>query len=114
MLRVPLPDDSLNVERFFGWLESYRKIAVRYERTPKVFLALVRLACILILWRVMKWVQSERSLYSIRVNSNFVELGEISALNLNVSPIFETSDLGPGHISSRLARCLSSYGTGES
>jgi transposase len=43
-----------NVERFFGWLENYRKIAVRYERLPQMFLALVRLACTLILWRVMK------------------------------------------------------------
>ena len=43
-----------NVERFFGWLENYRKIAVRYERIPEMFLALIRLACILILWRVMK------------------------------------------------------------
>jgi transposase len=43
-----------NVERFFGWLENYRKIAVRYERIPKMFLALIHLACILILWRVMK------------------------------------------------------------
>lgn len=43
-----------NVERFFGWLENYKKIAVRYERTPKVFLALIYLARILILWRVMK------------------------------------------------------------
>jgi transposase len=43
-----------NVERFFAWLENYRKVAVRYERIPQMFLALVRLACILILWRVMK------------------------------------------------------------
>jgi transposase len=43
-----------NVERFFGWLENYRKIAVRYERIPKMFLALIYLACILILWRVLK------------------------------------------------------------
>jgi len=43
-----------NVERFFGWLENYRKIATRYERLPQMFLALIHLACILILWRVMK------------------------------------------------------------
>src|SRR5689334_9414571 len=36
-----------NVERFFAWLENYRKVAVRYERIPQMFLALVRLACIL-------------------------------------------------------------------
>ncbi len=43
-----------NVERFFGWLENYRKIAVRYERMPLTFLALIHLACIRILWRVLK------------------------------------------------------------
>ena len=43
-----------NVERFFGWLENYRKIATRYERLPQMFLAMIYLACILILWRVLK------------------------------------------------------------
>jgi transposase len=43
-----------NVERFFGWLENYKKIATRYERMPQMFLALIYLACIQILWRVMK------------------------------------------------------------
>jgi len=43
-----------NLERFFAWLENYRKLAVRYERISRVYLALVRLACILILWRVLK------------------------------------------------------------
>ena len=40
-----------NVERFFGWLENYRKIATRYEKLPQMFLALIHLACILIPWR---------------------------------------------------------------
>lgn len=43
-----------SVKRFLGWLENYRKVAVRYERISRVYLALVRLACILILWRVLK------------------------------------------------------------
>jgi transposase len=43
-----------NVERFFGWLENYRKITIRYERMPQMFLALIHLACIRILWRVLK------------------------------------------------------------
>jgi transposase len=42
------------VERFFGWLENYRKLAVRYERMAKTFLGLIRLACSMILWRVLK------------------------------------------------------------
>ncbi len=43
-----------NVERFFGWLENFRKVSVRYERLPNVFLGLVRLACVMILRRVLK------------------------------------------------------------
>jgi len=43
-----------NVERFFGWLEL-QEDSRRYERLPRIFLALVRLACTLILWRVMKY-----------------------------------------------------------
>ena len=42
------------MERFFGWLENYRKVSVRYERLPNVFLGLIRLACSMILWRVLK------------------------------------------------------------
>ena len=39
--RPRLPDKETyhgvryNVERFFGWLENYRKIMVRYERMPQ-------------------------------------------------------------------------------
>jgi hypothetical protein len=43
-----------NVERFFGWLENYRKITVRYESMAKTFLGLIRMVCIMILWRVFK------------------------------------------------------------
>ncbi|MDG7045096.1 MAG: transposase [Nitrososphaerota archaeon] len=43
-----------NVERFFGWMENYRKITIRYERIPNLFLSLIQLACIMILWRVLK------------------------------------------------------------
>jgi transposase len=47
---------TCNVERSFGWLENFRKVAVRYERLPNVFLGLIRLTCSLILWRVLKSV----------------------------------------------------------
>lgn len=43
-----------NVERFFSWLENFKKIAVRYERIPQMFLALIYIVCILVLWRVLK------------------------------------------------------------
>jgi transposase len=39
---------------FFGWFENCRKITVRYERIPQMFLVLIFAACILILWRVLK------------------------------------------------------------
>jgi hypothetical protein len=42
------------VEWFFGWLKKYSKITVRHERNVKDVSRLVYLACILILWRVMR------------------------------------------------------------
>jgi len=43
-----------NVERFFGWMENFRKLTIRYERMPKTFLGLIHMACSMILWRVLK------------------------------------------------------------
>ena len=43
-----------NVERFFGWLENFKRITMRYEKRAKVFLSLIYIACIMILWRVLK------------------------------------------------------------
>ena len=48
------------VERFFGWIKNFKKLTVRYERRAKVFLGLIQLACIMILWRVLKQVPSFR------------------------------------------------------
>ncbi|AFD27133.1 Transposase-like protein (plasmid) [Deinococcus gobiensis I-0] len=39
------------VERTLSWLVSYRKLAVRRERSSASFLALAQLACALIVWR---------------------------------------------------------------
>ena len=39
------------VERTLSWLMSYRKLAVRRERSAASFLALAQLACALIVWR---------------------------------------------------------------
>lgn len=39
------------VERFFAWLLSFRRIAVRWEHRADNYLGLVQLACILILLR---------------------------------------------------------------
>jgi transposase len=40
------------IERFFSWIEAFRKIYPRYERLEQSYLGLVMLACSLILWRV--------------------------------------------------------------
>lgn len=42
------------VERFFAWTENFRKLAVRYERLPEAFSGLFHMACIMILWRVLR------------------------------------------------------------
>ncbi len=43
------------VERFFAWTENFRKLVIRYERLPEAFSGLFHLACIMILWRVLKY-----------------------------------------------------------
>jgi len=42
------------VERFFAWMEDFRKLTVRYERLAETFLGLIHIACIVILWRVLR------------------------------------------------------------
>ena len=42
------------VERFFAWTENFRKLTVRYERLAKTFSGLFHIACIMILWRVLR------------------------------------------------------------
>jgi transposase len=42
------------VERFNAWIESFKRILVRFERLKETFLAFVNLACMMILWRVLK------------------------------------------------------------
>ncbi|MBU6389830.1 hypothetical protein KGQ71_04945 [Patescibacteria group bacterium] len=39
------------MERFFAWLQNFRRLVARYERKGENFLAMVRLGCILILLR---------------------------------------------------------------
>jgi len=39
------------VERLIGWLQNYRRVAVRYERHACNFLGFVKLACVCILLR---------------------------------------------------------------
>jgi len=39
------------VERFFAWLQNFRKLVVRYERHASNFAGFVKLGCIIILLR---------------------------------------------------------------
>jgi len=39
------------IERFFAWLQNFRRLVVRYEFHASNFLAMVQLGCILILLR---------------------------------------------------------------
>ena len=41
------------VERFFSWIESYKKVFPRYERLEASYFGLVQLACVIMLWRVL-------------------------------------------------------------
>jgi transposase len=41
------------VERFFSWIEGFKKISPRYERLEYSYLGLVTLACSLMLWMVL-------------------------------------------------------------
>ena len=44
------------VERFFGWLKSFRRIVIRYDRLVEMYKAFVILACIMILLRYGKGI----------------------------------------------------------
>jgi transposase len=41
------------IERFFAWLKSFRRIVIRWDRLPLIYLGFVQLGCILIL---LRWV----------------------------------------------------------
>ncbi|MBS7635333.1 transposase [Candidatus Bathyarchaeota archaeon] len=36
------------VERFYGWLKSFRRITIRYERLAAIYKAFITIACITI------------------------------------------------------------------
>jgi hypothetical protein len=38
---------SSGVERFFGWLKSFRRIQTRYERLASTYLGFIQLGCII-------------------------------------------------------------------
>ena len=43
-----------SVERFFGWLKSFRRIQTRYERLASTYLGFIQLGCMIILMRLFR------------------------------------------------------------
>jgi len=41
------------VERTFAWLQSYRRLVVRWDRSAKMFLAFIHVACLMITLRAL-------------------------------------------------------------
>jgi hypothetical protein len=40
-----------SIERFFGWLKSFRRIQTRYDRLASTYRGFVQLGCVMILMR---------------------------------------------------------------
>lgn len=40
-----------SVERFFGWLKSFRRVQTRYDRLASTYLGFMQLGCVMILMR---------------------------------------------------------------
>ncbi|MBV9176042.1 MAG: transposase [Nitrososphaeraceae archaeon] len=45
---------SSSVERFFGWLKSFRRIQTRYERLASTYPGFIQLGCIMMLMRLFR------------------------------------------------------------
>lgn len=43
------------VERTNAWLHNWRRISTRWERRPELYLALLQLACSMIICRLLDW-----------------------------------------------------------
>lgn len=50
-MRDPQVRERWMIERTNAWLHSYRRVSIRWERRPELYLALARLACALIICR---------------------------------------------------------------
>jgi len=43
-----------SVERSNGWIKAFRRIIIRYDRLPPVYMGFVHLACIIIYLRILQ------------------------------------------------------------
>lgn len=42
------------IERFNGWIKAFRRVIIRYDRLPSVYMGFVHLACIVIYLRILQ------------------------------------------------------------
>ena len=42
------------IERFNGWIKAFRRVIIRYDRLPQVYMGFVHLACIVIYLRILQ------------------------------------------------------------
>lgn len=42
------------IERFNGWIKAFRRVAIRYDRLPQVYMGFVHLACIMVYLRILQ------------------------------------------------------------
>jgi transposase len=42
------------IERFNGWIKAFRRVAIRYDRLPQVYMGFVHLACIMVHLRILQ------------------------------------------------------------
>lgn len=43
-----------SIERFNGWIKAFRRVIIRYDRLPSVYMGFVHLACIVIYLRILQ------------------------------------------------------------
>ena len=53
--RDPLGRQRWPIERTNAWLHNWRRISTRWERRPELYLALLQLACSMIICRILEW-----------------------------------------------------------
>lgn len=42
------------IERFNGWIKAFRRVIIRYDRLPQVYMGFIHLSCIVIYLRILQ------------------------------------------------------------
>ena len=72
-----------SVERFFGWLKSFRRIQTRYERLASTYPGFIQLGCIMILMKVVRWVRDQ---------CHYERVGLLSLINVITNDFKQVKD----------------------